>query len=434
MNNAIAHMDIQKNEQRSAEEKNVSESPVEVSPKHTSEKAFGTLRSALLGGILGGIFGALIVASFSPTVQDVVTDFMKSKDLTQTEIQETITRTLVDEESATISVVENALPGVVSIVAEKDVPIYRNNPFDFFFDPFSLPDEGGSFDRQRVGGGTGFFVTEDGMIITNRHVVSDARAEYTVITQDGKEYPAEILARDPNRDIAFIKVQGNGFPALTLGDSSSLKVGQTVIAIGNSLGEFANSVSRGIVSGLGRDIVAGSYFGESEYLRGIIQTDAAINPGNSGGPLLDIQGRVIGVNTAVAQGAENVGFALPIDSIKNSISQVKETGEIVTPFLGVRYVMVNEAIQAENNLRYDYGALVLRGENRTDLAVIPGSPADKAGIEELDIILEVNGQKIEGENGLAEALSSFGVGETVTLLVSHNGEEKEVSVTLDKRT
>lgn len=220
---------------------------------------------------------------------------------------------------------------------------------------------------------------------------------------------------------------------MPLGDSDAIKVGQTAIAIGNPLGEFANSVSRGIISGIKRDVTAGSHFGQEEKLTNIIQTDAAINPGNSGGPLFDINGRVIGVNVAVAQGAENIGFALPINDVKRSIKQVKETGKITTPYIGVRYVILNEQSAKSLNLPYTYGALILRGQNITDFAVIPGSPADKAGLGENDIILEVNGTKIDDKNPLSRVLAQFDINQEVELLVWHKGETRKTKVTLEEK-
>lgn len=345
---------------------------------------------------------------------------------------------IAGEDNTVVSVVESAMPAVVSIVVSRDVPVYRDNFFNDpfgLFNPFGLPDQGqpSQKEKQKVGGGSGFFISDTGMIVTNKHVVSDANAEYTVLLSDGSEHAAKVLARDPVRDFALIKIEGSNFPTLRLGDSDAIKVGQTVIAIGNSLGEFSNSVSRGIVSGLKRDLVAGSNFGQSERLTNIIQTDAAINPGNSGGPLLDIRGQVIGINTAVAQGAENVGFALPINSIKKSIDQVQKTGKITAAFLGVRYAMIDEAVQDANNLPFSYGALVVRGQNMTDLAVVPGSPADKAGIVEGDIILEVNGVKMNDANGLSELLAGHNAGEEISLKVWHKGMVKDITVILEER-
>ena len=242
-----------------------------------------------------------------------------------------------------------------------------------------------------------------------------------------------MLARDPVQDIAILKIDGSGFPALDFGDSDGVRVGQTAVAIGNSLGEFSNTVSRGIISGLKRSLVAGSGRGGSERLSGIIQTDAAINPGNSGGPLLDLSGRVIGVNVAMAQGAQNIGFAIPVNGIKNALKEVKDTGKISAPFLGVRYVPVTADIQKANNLPFSYGALVLRGQNMTDLAVVPGSPADKAGIVENDIILEIDGMKLDDQNQLSDVIGMKHAGDTVTLKVWHKGATTDVKATLEER-
>jgi serine protease Do len=348
---------------------------------------------------------------------------------------------VIQEDSAIIDVVEKSTPAVVSIVISKDVPKMRGfsgNPFgfpDFFGNPFGTnQDQGqGGTQKQTVGGGTGFFITSDGMIVTNKHVISDTTADYTVITNDGKEYPAKVLAQDPAQDIAVMKIDGSGFPTLNLGDSGTLKIGQTVIAIGNSLGEFSNTVSRGIISGLKRNVTAGSGFGDTEQLTNIIQTDAAINPGNSGGPLLDINGDVIGINVAMAQGAQNIGFAIPGNQIKKVVDQVKTTGKISTPFLGIRYLPVDKTVQSENNLPFDYGVLVARGSKLTDLAVIPGSPADKAGIVENDIILTVNETQINDKNSLGNLISQYNVGQQITLKVWHKGNTKDIGVTLEER-
>lgn len=396
------------------------------------------LVSVLVSSLFGFLSGVAATRfSFVGTFDEKkLGDMFRGGDTKSAPTSAKVPLTMVEEDNAVVSVVEAGEKSVVSIVITKDVPVYRDmfgSPFGFFFgqpDEYSQEENG---TRRKVGGGTGFFATSDGMIVTNKHVVEDASAQYTVLLSDGSEHDAKVLARDPVRDIAIIKIEGGDFPVLELGDSDALKVGQTVIAIGNSLGEFSNSVSRGIVSGLARDIVAGSGAGGSERLNNIIQTDAAINPGNSGGPLLDIHGKVIGVNTAVATGAENVGFALPINSIKRTIDQVKKNGKISTPFIGVRYIPVNKKIQDANGLSVDYGALVLRGQNMADLAVLPGSPADKAGIVENDIILEINGKKIDEKNPLDLLISGYNVGDTLTLKVLHRAEEKTVSLTLEER-
>jgi S1-C subfamily serine protease len=361
---------------------------------------------------------------------------------------------VVAEDESITSIVEKSSPGVVSIVISKDVPkvrSYYNNPFGgmmpFFSDPFNQGNGNGSgsgqggsdgstsnTEKQQIGSGSGFFVSSDGLIVTNKHVVSDMQADYTVITNDGQEHRATVLARDPNNDIAVIKVEGKDFPALPLGDSDAIKVGQSVLAIGNPLGEFANSVSRGIISGLKRSVSAGSGLrGDTEKLTGIIQIDAAINPGNSGGPLLNLQGEVIGIDVAMAQNAENIGFALPINSVKKVVEEVRTTGKISTPYLGVRYVILSEEISKQNNLPFGYGALVLRGQQITDFAVVPGSPADKAGIVENDIILEIGGQKIDEEHPLTSLISQYKVGDEIIIKLWHKGDTKDTKVTLEER-
>jgi serine protease Do len=206
------------------------------------------------------------------------------------------------------------------------------------------------------------------------------------------------------------------------------------VTIGYALGEFDNTVSKGVISGLARSITAGGGLSRAETLRNLIQTDAAINPGNSGGPMLDIEGNVIGVNVAMAS-AENIGFAILGNEARDVFEQVKNTGTIQkkeTAFLGVRYLIIDEEIQANNNLPYEYGALVTRGESRADLAVTPGSPADKAGIQENDIILEIEGKKISGRNQLADLISTYKSGDEVTVKIYHKGEEKEIKIVLGK--
>jgi len=316
---------------------------------------------------------------------------------------------------------------------------YENvpSPFgDFFgnnFFNFSVPRvrEKGT-EKKEVGGGSGFLVSQDGYIITNRHVVEDEKAEYTVFTNDGKKYTADVIARDPVLDLAVIKIDGSGFPHLAFGDSDTLEVGQTVIAIGNALAEFRNTVSVGVVSGLARSIVASDGMGQREALDQLIQTDAAINQGNSGGPLLNLSGEIIGVNVAVASGAENVGFAISGNSAHSIVESVQKTGKIVRPYLGVRYIPITAELKKKNNLSMDYGMLVQRGEEPADLAVIPSSPADKAGIVENDVILEIDGARLTSDQNLAAIIRGKKVGDVVTLKINHRGEEKIVAVTLEE--
>jgi serine protease Do len=346
-----------------------------------------------------------------------------------------------NEDSSTVDVVKQASPAVVSIIISQDlskIPGYGMSPFsqDPFFNFFynnGQPQQQASPSTpniQEVGAGSGFLVSSDGLILTNKHVVSNTSASYTVITSDGKKYNAKVLAQDPANDLAIVKIDIQNAPFLKLSDSSQLQVGQHVIAIGNSLGQYQNTVTSGIISGIGRSITAGSDTGGSENLSGVIQTDAAINPGNSGGPLLNIEGTVVGINTAIDQQGQLVGFAIPANEIAKALASYQKNGKITSAFLGVRYIIITDDIATQQNLPRNYGALILRGQNMTDFAVAPGSPADKAGVVENDIILEINGQKIDQDHPLSSLVSDFSPGDTVTLRVYHKGNEEDVKVTL----
>ena len=350
--------------------------------------------------------------------------------------------TIFSQEHFVVNAVKKTNPAVVSIVIYKEVPKYevyvdpnqKQNPLGDLLPGFKLDvpqyRQNGT-EKKQIGGGSGFFVSSDGLILTNKHVVDKNNVEYTVFTNDGKKHTATVVARDSVLDIALIKVVGNSFPFLSLGDSDSLDVGQNVIAIGNALGEFRNTVSVGVVSGLARSVIAGTSSGNTEVLDHVIQTDAAINPGNSGGPLLDLSGKVIGVNVAIVQGSQNIGFALPIKSVKSAIESVKATGKIVRPYLGIRYVAINAQMKEKNNLTVDYGVLIKIGATANDLAVVPGSPADKAGLVENDIILEVDGIKLGDKTSFASIVRQKKVGQMVNLKILHKGMEKDISVTLE---
>lgn len=356
---------------------------------------------------------------------------------------------VVSEESQVIDVVKKSSPAVVSIVASTDVPKMErclqqmpgieNLPPEFQqMMQFQGLCQNGT-EKQRTSAGTGFIVTADGYILTNRHVVQDEKSEYTVVLNDdkhaGQKFSATVLARDAANDIAILKVQnGNDLPYLSFGDSSKLQVGQTAIAIGYALGQFDNTVSKGVVSGLARSISAQNGY-TSEQLRGLIQTDAAINPGNSGGPLLDIGGNVIGMNTAVANG-QSIGFAIPINIIKDDFDQVKATGKITAKeraFLGIRFVAITTELKETNQLPFDHGMLVMPDGTPNSLAVIPGSPADKAGIEQNDILLEADGKELNEKNLLNDVIDQHKPGDTITFKVYHKGQTSDVRVTLEKR-
>ncbi|MBU0546706.1 trypsin-like peptidase domain-containing protein [Patescibacteria group bacterium] len=399
---------------------------------------FSILLSSFFGFLAGAVSGSIFYFELKDYLSQLNTEFpvLEDKGTVDTEYNPQTT-----QEQAIINVVKGNSPAVVSVVIYKEVPIieqsytdplgdlFGDSPFQFRIPTYTQR----GTEKQKVGGGTGFIISKDGMIVTNKHVALDDNAEYVVLTNDGQEYPAKVLAKDPVQDLAILKIEGLDFPTVKLGDSDSLQIGQTVIAIGNALGEFQNTVSVGVISGLGRTITA-SGGGMIETLEDIIQTDAAINPGNSGGPLLNLRGEVIGINTAVSLQGQSIGFTIPINKAKKDIDQVKELGKIVYPFLGVRYVIITQEVQQENNLLVDYGALIISGQGADEKAIYPGSPAEKAGLKEGDIILEFGGKKITTNNPLAKIISNYNVGDEITLKVLIGQEEKIFSIILEERS
>lgn len=318
----------------------------------------------------------------------------------------------VNEQSAVIDVAKKVSPSVVSITSE-------GSTLSLF----------GSVQKTKSAG-TGFIVDANGLIATNKHVVSDKNATYSVFTNDGKEYKAEVKALDPLNDIAFIKIDGKNLPVAELGNSDDLQVGQSVVAIGNALGQYQNTVTTGVVSGIGRAIEAGDSTGTSaESLENVIQTDAAINPGNSGGPLVNIAGQVIGINTAVDQQGQSIGFAIPVNMIKKQIDSVKGSGKIERPILGIRYVPITKEFAARNNLKVEKGVLVYGGG---DLAVLPDSSAAKAGIKDGDIILKMGNDELDQKHSITGLLQKYSPGDKVTLTILRDGKEEKVEVTLGK--
>lgn len=268
--------------------------------------------------------------------------------------------------------------------------------------------------------GTGFVVDETGLVVTNRHVVSNPAGEYVIIDKDNHEHAVTNIYRDPANDLAILKVETLPVTPLSLGDSDQLKVGQEVIAIGTALGEFRHTVTTGVVSGLGRGIEAGSILGQGvESLEGVIQTDAAINPGNSGGPLLDDQGRVIGVNVAMSPLAQNIGFAIPINVVKASLDHFQRTGQFDRPFLGIRYQVVRPAMATQ--LGVPAGALLG--------SVVPGSAAQEGGLQAGDIILEFDGQSL-ADTELSVLINNKQIGDQVTVKYWREGQENTLTLTL----
>ena len=343
------------------------------------------------------------------------------------------------QEEKIIDVVNKFSPAVVSIVITKDLPVFEQ----YYVNPFFLQQRQIGTEKKEIGGGSGFIISEDGMVLTNKHVVLDEEADYTVLTNDGKKFSAEVLARDPVQDLAVLKIKeesyidGSGdittksFLVVKLGDSDKLQMGQTVVAIGNALGEFRNTISVGVISGLGRTITASGGGSFVETIEDVIQTDAAINRGNSGGPLLNLMGEVIGINTATVIDAQNIGFAIPINKAKRDIEQVRSAGKIIYPFLGERYVLITEKIQKENSLPVSAGAWISADEG--EKAVTAGSAAEKAGLIENDIILEFNGEKITLDNFLSKIIQKYNLGDSVTLKILRGEEEKTLTAVLGER-
>jgi serine protease Do len=316
---------------------------------------------------------------------------------------------LVDEESVTTKVVEKATPSVVTVSINKDI-----------LDVFSLDKKNIEQDV-----GTGFIISSDGLIVTNKHVVSDTEAKYKVII--GKDETVEVvnIYRDPISDLAILKVNKTDLIPVVMGDSDQLKVGQTVIAIGTALGEFRSTVTKGVISGLGRGITAGGVGFGSEKLEDVIQTDAAINSGNSGGPLFDSSGKVIGVNVAMSQNGQSIGFALPINLIKSSVENFRNTGEFDRPYLGVAYQIISKEVALLNSV--PVGAYVQ--------TVIENSPAQKSGIKLGDIITEIDGKKfVDDENiSIAGIVNQKKIGDTLKIKYFRDKAETEVEVKLEKK-
>ncbi len=393
---------------------------------------------AVLSGVVGGSVGYRLA-------------FRRSSDTNQPLKNVTEQRTYL-EESDYISAIQKVSPAVVSIIQTKDVPVYYQQPYPFFEgDPFFQQFFGQQFQpqpkqqqqkpetqRRKIGGGSGFIVTSDGLVVTNRHVVNDPKADYTVILSDGRELKGEVIGKDTLNDLAVIQIKSkdgaqkvSSLPVLEFGDSDVLRVGQRVLAVGNALGEYQNTVTAGIISATGRHITASDRAGAAESLSGLLQTDAAINPGNSGGPLVNMKGQVIGVNVAIAASANNIGFAIPFNDVRPVIESVQKHGKVIRPFIGVRYQILTDDKAKELQLQGVMdGALLVGDEGKGEFAVIPGGPGDKAGLKKGDVILEVDGKKITQDYSLQHSIRNKNPGDKVTLKVWTSGKTVEKTLTL----
>ncbi len=338
------------------------------------------------------------------------------------------------EQSPIVEVAKKTCPAVITIVISKDLPKVEG----FYFMPFGdqeviLPKVKKGMEKTKIGGGSGFIVSPDGYVLTCGHVVGDPEADYTVIIDHEHKYPAKVLAKDSMIDVAVLKIDGKNLPFLEIGDSDAIKLGETVVAIGNPLGEFEDTLSAGIISGLSRKITAfGGANMKATSLRGLIQTDAAINPGNSGGPLVNLEGKAIGINSATIMGAQNIGFAIPINYAQKTLEEVQKYGKIKRPFLGVRYIILNDQISKSNKLPVDYGALIVR-ESFGEPAVMKDSAAEKAGLREYDIMLEADNKKITGENTLTDILSEYQISQEIALKILRDKKEINLKVKLEEK-
>lgn len=347
---------------------------------------------SFIGGLIGGFLGVGVL-------DGVIFD------------RDADRKVILQESSIIIETVEELKPSVVSIETE------TQDQTDIF----------GRRLERREGAGTGVIVSDDGIVLTNKHVVPKDR---NIIVRDsnGEKYEnVEVIDRDPFNDIAYLKLNTDKeLQAAQLGDSDKVSVGQRVIAVGNALGEFSNTVTSGIISGIGRPVTAAGGEAEVAQLQGLFQTDAAINPGNSGGPLVNIEGQVIGINTAIAGNAENIGFAIPINQVVAGLESIEEHGRLIKPFLGIRYVMLTPELSKQEGLNVTEGAYLPADER----SIVSGGPAEKADIKPGDVITKVDGEKVTRDKPLALILGQHQAGDSIKLTLLRNGEEKKITVEL----
>lgn len=377
---------------------------------------------SFLAGILGGMLGVTLILSSggAGTVSKIVE------------------KSFYVEESQTIDAINKVSPSVVSVVVFKNVPIGVSGGTDFgfgdpfFFTPLAEDDTNAEAEYREVSGGTGFIVSADGMVLTNKHVIDHDGGDLFIILPDGSEYSAELVSKDPFDDVAVLKIVSDGevFVPVKFGDSDNLQIGQKVFAIGNALGQYENTVTSGIISAKGRDVAAFSDFSTIVNFSGLLQTDAAINFGNSGGPLVDLAGEVIGMNAAVAESASGISFAIPVNDLRPILASIVKYGEIIRPVLGVRFVMLTEPQAAEMSLAVSSGALVVGGDELGSFAVIPDGAADLAGVIENDVIVEVNGLAVTVDLPLHKLIRTYSPGESVLLRVLRGGEFIDLGVVL----
>ncbi|MDQ2941245.1 MAG: trypsin-like peptidase domain-containing protein [Chloroflexota bacterium] len=372
--------------------------PVAAAPvERRGLSAMPIIAIAIVAGLLSGALSATAVSNLlQPQISPVAS----------VPVAGTASQVRVLESSSVIAAVKRVAPAVVTVYSQ-----------------------GGGALNNATGTGSGFIFDANGWILTNRHVVSGAQ-KLTVQLQDTRSFDATLYGIDTLTDLAIIKIDATGLPTAPLGDSAGLQAGQVAIAIGNPLGNFENTVTTGVVSGLGRQIRAGDATQtSSEQLNNLIQTDAAINPGNSGGPLVNSEGQVIGVNTAVNASAQGIGFSIPIDVAKPILQQALKGEKLSRPFIGVRYTSVTQQVAKDQGLSVKNGALIGSGTAGT-AAILPDSPAAKAGLQSGDVIVAVDGQKIDEAHDLSLLILPHKPGDTITLSVLRSNTTRDVQLTL----
>jgi len=359
--------------------------------------ALPIIAMAVVAGIVSGSLSAVGVANLIGQ-QSPPTEVLDNPATTVADVT-------IDESSAVISAVAEVAPAVVTIQTQ-----------------VGGASGGGS------GSGSGFIYDPNGFILTNRHVVEDASA-LNVVLNDGREFPGNVYGIDSLTDLAIVTIEATGLPFAPIGSSEALEPGQLAIAIGNPLGDYENTVTTGVVSGIGRQITASNALqNSSDVLRNLIQTDAAINPGNSGGPLVNSAGQVIGVNTAVSENAQGLGFSIPIDVARPIMDQAVAGEELVRPWIGIYYTSLTPAIAEEAGVDVENGALV--GTTDGSDAVFPGSPAEASGLQSGDVIVAIDGREVNAKSDLSMLILPYSPGETITLSVLRDGETREVDLTL----
>ncbi len=314
----------------------------------------------------------------------------------------------LDEQEATIRAIKKVSPAVVSIIVDEEK------------DVINLSTGVVTKVKDRVANGTGFLISADGYILTNRHIIDSGtnrdNAQYQILMSNGKKYYAQFIGNDPAKDLGVLKIFDKDLPYIEMGDSNDLAQGTTVMTIGNALGKYQNSVTKGIISALGRDIEAADNRGNMESLTNVIQTDADINSGNSGGPLVDLAGKVVGINVALDRGGQSIGFAIPINDAKVIVNSIRTEDRIVRPSLGVRYAILTPELAAKNNLARNDGAWIAK-DSQGNPGVLPDSPAEKGGIWENDIIFEINAIQINASNTLFDVIQKFKPGARIGLKI-----------------